>query len=391
MALAVERHLAFSCFKQRDSRPLSCVPPTARKTTASGVAWVMSANSEIGRRVAPAAAEGDTPTLAGATVPAVPAPSTNAGRRADLSVIIVTHNRTELALATLRSARAAAEALDVQWIVVDSGSEDGTPATIEAGFPDLLLLRERNIGFAAANNVGLRYASGRYVLLLNPDVEVASGTFAELLAALDERPRVGVASVRQQAPDGRLQYSIRRFPSPRLALGEAVAGSRWTPLRRWREEEPRPQLYERETAADWLVGAFLIVRAEALAQVGGLDERFFLYSEETDWCYRFHRAGWLVSHLPTMSVTHYSGHAPGGDLGAQLSYAKLLFARKHYGRPAAAAIQASLALRHALRAGAAGLRGPRSTAAAGRAGAERRALAVVLGVSAPPFEEMTGG
>jgi GT2 family glycosyltransferase len=317
---------------------------------------------------------------------------TVADRQPDLSVIVVTHNRAELALLTLRSARAAMRALEVQWIVVDSGSEDGTPEAIESAHADVRVLRERNVGFAAANNRGLELARGRYVLLLNPDVETVAGTYDELVAALDARPQIGVASVVQNAPDGRLQHSIRRFPSPWLAFGEALAAPRWTPLRGWREEEPRARRYRSEAAADWLVGAFLIARAQALADVGGLDERFFLYSEETDWCYRFHRAGWEVAHLPVMAVTHHTGGAPRADLCAQLSYAKVLFARKHYGAARAGAIRAALALRHALRAAAGALRAVAGVHAgrtrpqqAARSAAERHALAVVLGLAEPPF------
>src|SRR5581483_1404600 len=220
-----------------------------------------------------------------------------------------------------------------------------------------------------------------YVLLLNPDVEIVQGTFDELLATLDGRPEIGVASVVQNAPDGSLQYSVRRFPSTWLALGEALGAARWAPLGSWREEEHRSRRYRHETAADWLVGAFLIARAPALSDVGPLDERFFLYSEETDWCYRFRAAGWAVAHLPQMTVTHHTGGgAPRADLTAQLSYAKLLFARKHYGRARASGIRAALVLRHALRAG--GL--ARSWRSA-RAGAERHARGVVRGVQEPPF------
>ncbi|MGH2853448.1 MAG: glycosyltransferase family 2 protein [Solirubrobacteraceae bacterium] len=311
------------------------------------------------------------------------------GERPDLSVIVVTHNRAELALATLRSAGTAVRALEVEWIVVDSGSSDGTPDAIEAALPEVRVLRERNIGFAAANNRGLPHARGRYVLLLNPDVETASGTFDQLVATLDERRDIGVASVVQNAPDGTLQYSIRRFPSAWLALGEALAAAHWTPLRRWREEEPQSARYREVAPADWLVGAFLIARAEALAQVGPLDERFFLFSEETDWCFRFHRAGWRVVHLPTMTVTHHTGHAPGPDLSAQQSYAKILFARKHYGRVRASTMRAALALRHALRAALATVAGRSRPQWAARAAVERRALAVVLGVREPPFVHMS--
>jgi N-acetylglucosaminyl-diphospho-decaprenol L-rhamnosyltransferase len=309
--------------------------------------------------------------------------------RPDLSVIVVTHNRPELALMTLRSALAAIGALSVEWILIDSGSSDGTPQAIEDAYPDMRVQREPNIGFAAANNLGLARAHGRYVLLLNPDAETIAGSYDELVAALDARPEIGVASVVQKAPDGSLQHSIRRFPSAWLSLGEALGAARLSPLRGWGEEDANTAHYRRESSVDWLVGAFLIARAEAAAQVGGLDERFFLYSEETDWCYRFHQAGWKVVHLPTMSITHHTGRAPGADLSAQLSYAKILFARKHYGRAHASAIKAALALRHGLRASFAVVAGKLRPRWAPRAVVELRALEVVLGTSEPPFARKT--
>jgi GT2 family glycosyltransferase len=311
--------------------------------------------------------------------------------RPDLSIVVVTHNRPELAISTLRSAQAAIGALEVEWILIDSGSSDGTPEAIEAEFADMPVRREANIGFAAANNRGLPRARGRYVLLLNPDVEIDEGTFEHLVSVLDAQSDIGVASVIQNAPDGSLQYSIRRFPSPWLALGEAIAAARWTPLHRWREEESRAWRYRSEQTVDWVVGAFLIARADALADVGGLDERFFLYSEEIDWCYRFHRAGWRVAHLPVMSITHHSGHAPGPDLCAQLSYAKILFARKHGTWASVALTRAALALRHGLRALAGTIVGPRRPSLAARGRAERHALAVVLGLTRPPFHEHAPG
>jgi GT2 family glycosyltransferase len=305
--------------------------------------------------------------------------------RPDLSVIVVTHNRPELALMTLRSALGAMGALTVEWIVIDSGSSDGTAQAIEDAYPEMAVRREANIGFAAANNLGLAQARGRFVLLLNPDVETTAGTYEQLVGALDAQPDVGLASVVQNAPDGSLQYSIRRFPSALLSLGEALGAARWRPLRRWREERVDTALYRQQSSVDWLVGAFLIARAEAVARVGGLDERFFLYSEETDWCFRFHQAGWGVAHLPLMSVVHHTGHAPGADLSAQLSYAKILFARKHYRRGHAYTIQAALALRHGLRAAFAAVAGSLRPRWGPRALVERRALAVVLGASEAPF------
>lgn len=309
-----------------------------------------------------------------------------APQRPDLSVIVVTHNRTDLALTMLDSARAATGALDVQWLVVDSGSTEDTPAAIESRFPDVGVQRCHNVGFAAANNRALELARGRYVLLLNPDVEIVSGTFSELLAVLDARPNVGVASVIQQGSGGELQHTIRGFPSPWRAFGEALA----LPWGDSREEQLEQAHYREERSADWLVGAFLLARAETIAQIGGLDERFFLYSEETDWCFRARAAGWDVRHFPQMVITHHCTPSTKPELVAQLSYAKLLFARKHYRRGQAAAVRAALAVRHLLRVlgfalGLAARPGRRGASRA-RLAAERRALAVVCGIAPPPFQ-----
>ncbi len=302
-------------------------------------------------------------------------------QRPDLSVIVVTHNRSDLALATLDSARAATGALDVQWLVIDSGSTDDTPEAIESRFPDIRVRRCENIGFAAANNRALELVRGRYVLLLNPDVEIVSGTFAELVETLDARPSVGVASVIQQGSDGQLQHTIRGFPSPWRAFGEALALP-WGDSREERPEEPR---YREERSADWLVGAFLLARAEAVAQIGSLDERFFLYSEETDWCYRARQAGWDVRHFPQMVITHHCVPSTKPELVAQLSYAKLLFARKHYRRDQAAAVRLALTARHLVRVLGLTVRPGRSGANRARLIAERRALAVLIGLAPPPF------
>lgn len=303
----------------------------------------------------------------------------SASPQPDLSVIVVTHGRPELALSTLRCAHAAAQGLAVQWLVVDSGSPDDTPEQIERAFPHVQLLRCENIGFAGANNRALALANGRYVLLLNPDVEIVSGTLAELVAALDARPEVGVASVIQQGSDEQLQFSIRHYPSALRAFGEALA----LPWHGSGEEERVASRYSEEGAADWLVGAFLIARAEVVRSIGGLDERFFLYSEETDWCYRARAAGWEVRHLPQMVVTHHTTPSTRADLVAQLSYAKLLFARKHYRLSRRAAIRMALTTRHLLRV--LGLSARPWTRPEERLAAERRALAVVTGVAPPPF------
>jgi N-acetylglucosaminyl-diphospho-decaprenol L-rhamnosyltransferase len=299
--------------------------------------------------------------------------------RPDLSVVVVTHNGRDMALASLRSARAANGPIDTEWFVVDSGSTDGTPDAVAADFSDTHLIRLANVGFAAANNAALEHVRGRYVLLLNPDVEIERGTLAQLVRELDARPEVGAASVVQRGTGGELLPSIRRFPSPGRQLGEAFMA------RSLSETERDPSQYEQERSADWLVGAFLAVRREALEEVGALDERFFLYAEETDWCYRMKAAGWDVRHLPTLAITHHCGGYERPELLAQLTLSKLLFARKHFGRLRSGAIRFGLAARHGLRltllAPAALVRErPRR-----RLSAERRALMVAVGLSGAPL------
>ena len=305
--------------------------------------------------------------------------------RPDLSVIVVTHNGLELAVKTLRCARAATGSISAEWLVVDSGSTDGTPEALLARWPDLRLERRGNIGFAAANNVALSEARGRYVLLLNPDVEIERGTLAELVAELDARPRVGAASVVQLMPDGRPQPSARHFSSPGRELATALFIPRLPGARRLAEDVALPQGGLSDRSVDWVVGAFLIARREAVAQVGALDERFFLYSEEEDWCRRIRAAGWDVRHLPTLRVVHHGGVYATPALEAQLTYSKLLLARKHFRPGRRAAHRLALVLRHGLRLVLRAPAAPFSSSARGRVRKEAAALRVAVGAAGAPF------
>jgi GT2 family glycosyltransferase len=304
--------------------------------------------------------------------------------RPDLSVIVVTHNGRERALETLDSALAAKGWLEAEWIVVDSGSTDGTPDAISSRFPEVEVIRRPNLGFAASNNVALRQARGRYVLLLNPDVDI-HGSLAELVATMDARPEIGLASVIQTDVDGRPQASIRRFPSALRSFGEALFSTGWPFAGGLQEQVVSSRRYDRPGPVDWLVGAFLIARREAVATVGPLDERFFLYSEETDWCYRFWQAGWRVEHLPNLTVTHHCGGGSSGALKPQLTHSKILFAGKHYGRLRASAIRAGIALGHAIRVAAFVPLGVVRRRFRVRARNELSALQVAVGLAPPPF------
>ena len=304
--------------------------------------------------------------------------------RPDLSVIVVTHNGCDMAITTLRSAQASLGDVSAEWLVADSGSTDGTPDAIERAFPDVTVFRAANRGFAAGNNVALPHARGRYVLLLNPDVEIEHGTLAELVAALDERIEVGIASVLQRGSDGRLLPSIRRFPTPARDLGEALGAARVPLLRRMQELDDEYERYTQERSVDWLVGAFLIARREAVQDVGPMDEGFFLYSEEIDWCHRFRQHGWDVRHLPSMAVIHHGGDSERPELVAQLSSSRLRFAYKHFARPKAVGIHAALMLKHVLRLAALVPAAALLPRLRRRARAEASGLAVLCG-GTPPY------
>jgi GT2 family glycosyltransferase len=299
--------------------------------------------------------------------------------RPDLSVVVVIHNGRDLALATLESAMASVGDLAVEWVIVDSGSTDDTPQAIERRWPEIEVMRLPNVGFAAANNAGFAAARGRYLLALNPDTVVRWGRFRALVDALDARPSVGAASVIQEESDGSFQ-SMRRDPSVARALSEALLLRKLPGCRRWQERELDQAAYAEERAADWLVGAVLALRREALAEVGGFDERFFMYSEEADLCRRIRAAGWEVRHLPVMRILHYGG-APNPRLAAQSSFSRLEYATKHMGPVRARMYRAVLALHHLVRLAGVALRPAQRARRAG----ELRALLVVLGLARPPF------
>jgi GT2 family glycosyltransferase len=156
-------------------------------------------------------------------------------------------------------------------------------------------------------------------------------------------------------------------------------------MRTLQELETRADRYLAEGRVDWMVGAFLIARREAVDDVGPMDERFFLYSEEIDWCFRFWQAGWPVAHLPVMVITHHAGERSRGDLIGQLSHSRLLFAAKHLGRLRCAGLRAALGLGHVIRIAVWGPPSLLRPALRERVHGERAGLAVILGLSGPPL------
>ncbi len=301
----------------------------------------------------------------------------------DVCAIIVSHNGKRWLNAALTTLFEGAEGIDLDVVVVDNGT-DNSATYVEEHFPAARTIRCENRGFGHANNRGLETADARYVLFLNPDTELLSGTLGELVAALDRQPELGLAGVRQVDSHGSLAPSIRRFPSTANMLAEALWVERVPGLRLWLgERELDHRQYGRETGCDWTSGSFMIARREALAASGGFDERFFLFSEETDLCWRIKQAGWGIAHLPELTIRHYEHEeGRGAQLEAQVAYARLQFARKHFARPGA--YRGAMALRYALRVGVCSLLGERRKR---QREAARVALSATL-TRQPPFGEL---
>ncbi len=304
----------------------------------------------------------------------------------DVCAIIVSHNGKRWLDAALATLLAHADGVDLDVVVVDNG-DDGAAAQAEERFPGVRTIECPNHGFGHANNRGLETADARYLLFLNPDTEFLSGSLGDLLAALDRRPEVGLAGVRQLDSKGALAPSIRRFPSTANTLAEALGVEKVPGARRvLGERELDPAVYGRETPCDWTSGSFMIARREALERSGGFDERFFLFSEETDLCWRVKRAGWQVMHMPQVTIRHFE-HEQGlsARLEAQAAYARVQFARKNLRR--VAGYRSALALRYGLRLGAYSALGERKR---GQREAARAALATVRS-GRPPFAAQGAG
>jgi hypothetical protein len=265
--------------------------------------------------------------------------------------------------------------------VVDNESTDGTRALVEERFPAARVVDSLNRGFPHANNRALETSTARYALLLNPDTEVLDGTFEQLVAEMDRRPDVGVLGVRQLTGDGQLYPTIRRFPNALRATGDALGLERWRGRPSWLgERELDLSLYESEQECDWSVGAFLLLRREALLSAGLMDERFFLFSDEPDLCLRIKRGGWRVVHLPAMTIVHHAGKAGVKPrLVAQDALTRRIYAEKHFAPPHRELYVGAVIARHAIRAA---LPGP---ARAAQRAASRAAIGTLVGRNRPPY------
>lgn len=262
-----------------------------------------------------------------------------------LSIIIVNWNVRDLLRECLRSIETGKGGLSLEIIVVDSASSDDSVAMVLSEFPSVRLIPcTENVGFPRGNNIGLREASGDYLLLLNPDTVVVADALAVLVSYLQANPNVGAVGPQLLNPDGSVQSSRRRFPTTATGFFESTWLEGLAPgvLRRYYALD----LPDDATAdVDWLTGACIMVPRSTYEVVGGMDEGYFMYSEELDWCRRIKESGRRVVYYPVAQVIHHVGKSSEQAVTARhinFNRAKLRYFRKYHGRFMAAGLRVFL-------------------------------------------------
>ncbi len=225
----------------------------------------------------------------------------------DLSIVILNYKTRGLLKECLKGIKMVQPKLDYEIIVVDNGSNDGTPQMMAEFFPDIRFIEAGvNLGYAKGNNLGIRQAKGQYVMIMNPDIVVFPGVLERLATVMDSRPDVGVVAPKLLNPDKSLQFSCYRFPDfwipiyRRTPLGKLNFAKKKLDeyfLKDWDHNSPRE--------VDWLLGGCLLIRKKALEEVGFLDERYFAYFDDVDLCRSMWQKGWKVIYFPEVSVVHF--------------------------------------------------------------------------------------
>ncbi len=256
----------------------------------------------------------------------------------DVSIIILNYNTCRLTVDCLQSVYDSETQYTYEVIVIDNHSSDDSVEVIREQFPQVkLIANQENTGFARANNQGMEIASGRYVLLLNSDTVVQRNTLETMISLMDRRPELGASGCKVILPDGSLDKACKRgFPTPAASFYYAFGFSRLFP------DNPRFNGYQlgyldpdKEYEVDCLVGAFMLVRRETIEQIGGLDETFFMYGEDLDWCYRIKEAGWKIYYYPKAFIVHLKGGSARRrplKIIYEFHRAMIIFHRKHYSK-----------------------------------------------------------
>jgi GT2 family glycosyltransferase len=248
-----------------------------------------------------------------------------------VSLIIVNWNTKEYLLDCLEAISQTGKRDFLEILVIDNHSQDRSADEVRKRFPDVRLIENKeNLGFGRATNQGLRMSFGRYPLLLNPDTRLKPGSIDTLLSFMEKHPEAGIAGAQLLNADGSKQNSIANFPTLATELLNKSLMRQLFP-----EKFPgKKRVYREPIEVESVIGACMMVRKEAIDAVGLLDEDYFLFLEETDWCYRMKKAGWKVYHVPEAEVYHFQGKSAETNIEmAKIEYyrSRYQFFKKHYG------------------------------------------------------------
>lgn len=255
-----------------------------------------------------------------------------------ISIILVSYNVREFLEQALLSISGALQKISYEIFIVDNASSDATVDAIASQFPNIhLIVNDTNIGFARANNQAMRKARGQYVCLINPDTLVQQDTFVLLLDFMKKRPDVGGIGCKILNPDGSLQLACRRsYPTPWVAFTKIFGLARLFPTSRWFGRYNLTFLDpDRISEVEAISGSFMMIRRQVIDKVGLLDESFFMYGEDLDWCYRIRSAGWKIFYHPGTQIIHFKGESSKKSPFEQrrLFYeAMRLFVKKHFSK-----------------------------------------------------------
>jgi len=248
----------------------------------------------------------------------------------DISIIIVSWNAKDLVQKCLDSILSISSRYTLEVIVVDNASTDGVPDIVKEKFPKVKLIQNAaNLGFAKANNIGINESTGRYVCLINSDVIVPDNCLDIMCGYMDQHQEIGILGPKVLNPDGTLQYTCREFPSFWNNICRVFALDTTFPRSKiFGREFMTYWSYDEISDVDCVSGCFMFVRREALALVGLLDEDFFFYAEDKDWCKRFWNSGWRIIYYPSVKVYHH--HAGSSSKDPTKYYIELIKANLQY-------------------------------------------------------------
>ncbi|MGE5329783.1 MAG: glycosyltransferase family 2 protein [Deltaproteobacteria bacterium] len=230
----------------------------------------------------------------------------------DLSIIIVNFKSKDFTEACVKSIYQNTKNISFEVIVVDNNSGDGCIEMLSEKFPQVIGYENKeNAGFSKGNNIGMKLAKGRYLLLLNPDTIVFESTLDKMVEYMDKHSDVGVSGCRVENPDGTLQRACRRsVPTPKIAFFQLSGLGKLFPKSKILAKYNLSYIDEnQETEVDAVSGAFLTFRREVYEQIGGLDEDYFMYAEDIDFCFRAKQKGWKIMYYPDTRITHFKGQS----------------------------------------------------------------------------------